>query len=133
MLRVLGADGARCLDAAFTRAAVDEMARCKTALAAKQLRPVFERVRKGSLTSDWVPASQDLKTAGVLDALLAACVRLGNILALRALTRESHARVSREACPHLLSSALLALDAQGSSPKHCSSAVVAGPATEEAL
>ena len=47
--------------------------------------------------------------------LLAACVRLGNIPALRALTRESHARVSREACPHLLSSALLALDAQGSS------------------
>ena len=28
LLRVLGADGARCLDAAFTRAAVDEMARC---------------------------------------------------------------------------------------------------------
>ena len=27
LLRVLGADGARCLDAAFTRAAVDEMAR----------------------------------------------------------------------------------------------------------
>ena len=28
LLRVLGADGARCLDAAFTSAAVDEMARC---------------------------------------------------------------------------------------------------------
>ena len=28
LLRVLGADGARWLDAAFTRAAVDEMARC---------------------------------------------------------------------------------------------------------
>ena len=30
-----------------------------------------------------MPASQDLKTAGVLDALLAACVRLGNILAFK--------------------------------------------------
>jgi len=115
LVRVLGADGARCLDAALTRAAVDEMARCKTALAAKPLRPAFERVHKGSLTGDWVPAAQELKTNGVLDALLAACVRLGNILALRTIARESHARVSRLACPHMLDAALLALDAHGAS------------------
>ena len=66
LLRVLGADGARVSDAAFTRAAVDEMARaCAASLCLrhrriehtqvqdrhrhKQLRPIFERVRKGSL------------------------------------------------------------------------------------
>ena len=44
LFRVLGADGARCLDAHLCRAAVDEMARCKKILGSKTARPLFDQV-----------------------------------------------------------------------------------------
>mmetsp|Transcript_19229 Transcript_19229/g.57121 ORF Transcript_19229/g.57121 Transcript_19229/m.57121 type:complete len:1269 (+) Transcript_19229:282-4088(+) len=110
LIRVLGADGARCLDATLSRVAVDEMARIKKYLVLKPAQPAFNEVRTGAISGKWLPAAMQLKAEGVLDPLLGACVRLGNVLVLRTLVREALAKASRARAPHLLNAALLQMD-----------------------
>ena len=110
LFRVLGADGARCLDGALARAAVDEMARCKKCVCGKHAVKALEACRRGALGGDWVPHAAALREAGYLDQLVDAAIKLGNLLALRNLGREALARTSHVAAPHLLKTALLALD-----------------------
>ena len=110
LYRVLGRDGARCVDAALCRAAVDEMAKCKKCICSKGVVKALQGVKAGRLTGDWVPHAVALKDAGVLDGLADAALRLGNVLALRQLSREALARTSQRCAPHALKAALLALD-----------------------
>lgn len=125
-VRVVGADGARCLDKALTAAAVDEMAQVKRCACFKDttLRQHLEHVRLGFLNGEWVPAALELRAAGALDALQSAATRLGNFLELRRLVREHAYRAVQRAAPHLAATARLALDAKVSANK---SSVVATP------
>lgn len=112
-VRVVGADGARCLDKALTAAAVDEMAKVKRYVCFKDntLRQHLERVKDGILSGEWAPAALELRAAGALDDLLRAATRLGNVLELRRLVREHAYRAAQRAAPHLAATARLALDA----------------------
>ena len=76
----------------------------------KPAQPAFAEVRTGAISGKWLPAAMQLKAEGVLDPLLGACVRLGNVLVLRTLCREALAKASRQRAPHLLNAALLQMD-----------------------
>ncbi|KAJ8604979.1 hypothetical protein CTAYLR_006889 [Chrysophaeum taylorii] len=117
-VRVVGADGARCLDRALTAAAVDEMALVKKCVCSKDaaFTKCLEKIRLGFLNGDWVSAARELGERRVLDSLLAAATRLGNVLELRRLVRAAAARAADRAAPHLAAAARLALDAAKADP-----------------
>lgn len=130
-VRVVGADGVRCLDRALTAAAVDEMVNVKKCVCFKDrnsaLGQHLERVRVGFLNGDWVPAALELRAAGALDSLLRSATRLGNVLELRRVVRELAAGAAERAAPHLANAARLALDSVKDAPPRRGGGAAAAP------